>query len=76
MTGPKEPDEDTRELVVRLLTRAGMMMEDASAIAVLSAGEGVEMPDVVAQLEKASTEVGALIAAAKALLPVQEPMEI
>ena len=40
MPGPYLLDDDTRKLVVRLLTRAGMIMEDASVVAVLSAGGG------------------------------------
>lgn len=61
-------DDDSRELAVRLLTRAGMIMEDASAVAVLCAGDGVSLPEVVGQLEKASAALAALVSAARALV--------
>lgn len=61
-------DDDTRGLIVQLLTRAGVIMEDASADAVLSAGGGVLLADVIARVENASREIAALAAAAKTLL--------
>lgn len=56
-------DDDTRDLIRQLCTRAGMIMEDASAIAVTKPQE-----EQLPQLRQASNQVTALIAAAEALL--------
>jgi hypothetical protein len=61
-------DEDTQELVVRLLTRAGMMMEDASAQAILAVGRASDLSNLVADLTAASDGVAGLLAGAMALL--------
>ena len=61
-------DDDTRRLVFELCTRAGMIMEDASATALLTA----ELDDAALQtlIDTLGAELGrasALIAAAKSL---------
>lgn len=55
-------DEHTRELIRRLCTRAGMIMEDASAVAVLAPQE-----EHVVQLHRAAERVVILLAAAQVL---------
>lgn len=62
------PDDDVRELVVSLLTRVGMIMEDASPMAILAAHQGPELAKTIEQLEEASDAIGALIKAAKVLV--------
>lgn len=63
-------DSDTCKLVIRLLTRAGMIMEDASAVAVLAADERRPLTEIVDELDQAAGTVHSLIKAAKALLAV------
>ena len=67
MAEPGAVDEDTDQLIVQLLTRAGMVMEDASAEAVLAARKGVSLAKVIARIENASDTIEALVAAAKVL---------
>ncbi len=67
MAGPEAIDDDTRELIVRLLTRVGMIIEDASATAVASAGQRASLVNVIARVEKASRAIATLVAAAKTL---------
>lgn len=67
MAEPEAVDDDTDQLIVQLLTRAGMVMEDASAEAILSARKGVSLTKVIARLENASDRIAALVAAAKVL---------
>ncbi len=61
------PNDDVRELVVSLLTRVGVIMEDASPIAILAASRGVELAKTIDQLDEASDAIGVLIKAAKVL---------
>lgn len=61
-------DDDTRELIVRLLTRAGIIMEDASAEAVLAGSGGVSLSALVQRLEVASEIIASLVSASSALL--------
>ena len=60
-------DNHTRDLIRQLCTRAGMIMEDASPIALASGSED-RLPD----LEAAAADILALIRAARAL-HVQQP---
>ncbi len=61
-------DNDTRDLVVRLCSQAGAMMEDASAAAVTAAGlDAAALREAVRRLETTSEAIRAIIAAAAAL---------
>jgi hypothetical protein len=61
-------DPETRDLVVRLLTRAGMVMEDASAEAILSASADTPLDRIIPQLADAAAAINSLISAAAALV--------
>ena len=61
-------DEDDRKLVVRLCTRAGMMMEDASAVAIGTAGlRDPELSDVVRELATTAGNIRKIVDAAEIL---------
>jgi hypothetical protein len=61
-------DEETRELIQRLCTKAGMIMEDSIAVAIsLQAREAKETHAKLLRLSAASETTSALIAAADAL---------
>ncbi len=62
-------DDDTHELISLLTTRAGMLMEDMSVIA-LSCGrqDAASLATVLDELEISMARMGALVGAAKALL--------
>lgn len=61
-------EDDTHELIAQLFTRAGMIMEDASVIALTVAGmHETERKIAVAELGSATKQISALIAAAEAL---------
>jgi hypothetical protein len=60
-------DTDTRDLVVRLLTRAGMVMEDASAEAILSAADA-PLESIIQRLECSAAAINSLVSAAAALV--------
>lgn len=68
MAAPDNVDQETRELVVKLLTRAGMIMEDASAVAILSAGRDTPIAEAVREVEHASAAVSVLVSAAAVLI--------
>ena len=62
-------DADEVELIVRLCTRAGMMMQDASADAIGAAGaEQAELVVIVDKIEQAGRDILALALAAAAIL--------
>jgi hypothetical protein len=62
-------DDDTGDLVRQLSTRAGMIMEDASANAILVGGKTPgELRSIVGGLEIMMNQAGAIISAAKALI--------
>ena len=68
-------DEDDRKLMVRLCTRAGMMMEDASALAIGTAGLGpADLGEAVHSLVAIAGDIQKLISAAQSLIksPAQE----
>lgn len=45
-------DEETRELVIKMLTRGGMMAEDLSVMALAAASlKPNEIPDLISKLE-------------------------
>ena len=61
-------DEDTSELTAQLCTRIGMIMEDASVVALTMGGlVGVERNDAIVVLADAAERINALVAAVKAL---------
>lgn len=63
--------EDDCELIVRLATRAGMIMEDASVTALTLAGKNAEALDAaLGELEDAATAITALVAAARAIMVI------
>ena len=62
-----EIDDDTRDLVARILTRAGAIMEDASVLALTPFTQEESIAETIGNLERASFSVGALIGAAKLL---------
>lgn len=62
-------DDDTADLIARLCTRVGMIMEDASVIALTVSGiEPSNRQETIDELESAARRTNALIAAARALL--------
>jgi hypothetical protein len=61
-------DEDEIELVLRLCTKAGMIMEDACALATsLPSSDAGQLPSRIDKLTRAASDITALIAAAKAV---------
>lgn len=61
-------DDDTTELIVRLCTRIGMIMEDASVIALTVAGMTPdERTATIEEIAKASQQIVSLTAALQAL---------
>ena len=61
-------DKDDRKLIVRRCTRAGMMMEDASAVAIGTAGLGPEaLAEAVNELAIVAVDVERVISAAVTL---------
>ena len=62
-------DDDTTDLIARLCTRVGMIMEDASVIALTVSGiEPSNRQAAIDELEGAARQINALVAAARALL--------
>ena len=67
-------DEDDRKLIVRLCTRAGMMMEDASAVAIGTAGlEHAELVQTVSDLAAVAADIHKIVSAAEALAKSSTP---
>ena len=65
-------DDDTRELTAQLFTRIGMIMEDASPVALLAgSGDHAGLEEAVVAIEQAAEKVAALASAIRALLGVQ-----
>jgi hypothetical protein len=65
-------DEDVRDLIDALCTRAGMLMEDASPFAVgMASIEQGHIPDRLGELDKSIRAMACLIAAAQALVPTK-----
>lgn len=61
-------DENTVELIAQLCTRIGMIMEDASVVALTIGNiDGDGMQQVVADLQRAADNISRLVAAVKAL---------
>lgn len=60
-------DQATADLIVQLCTRAGMIMEDASAVAVTLDTNDTEFKAQLEQLVRASSRIGVLLAAAAVL---------
>lgn len=62
-------DEDVADLVRHLCSRAGMIMEDVSVIALTAeVGDVISLRKVTAQLRAAAERTGALATAAEALM--------
>jgi hypothetical protein len=65
-------DEDVRDLIDALCTRAGMLMENASPIVVgMASIEQGHIPDRLSELDKSIRGMVCLIAAAQALVPTK-----
>jgi hypothetical protein len=61
-------DDDTRDLVNQLCTRIGMIMEDASVLAlIISSVDQADRVERLTQLAHASARISALVRAAMAL---------
>ena len=61
-------DEDDRKLIVRLCTKAGCLMEDASAVAIGTAGlRDPELSDVVRELATVAGNIQKIVDAAEIL---------
>lgn len=60
-------DDDTAELIRALLTRAGMIMEDASLDAIMLTGSHADLSSQIVSVRRANDVVGALVRAAAAL---------
>ena len=61
-------DEDTLELTARLCTRIGMIMEDASVIALtIGAASEADRMEALAQLDAASGRISDLVRAVRAV---------
>lgn len=62
-------DDETKDLIARLSTRIGMVMEDASLVALTGArGSAAEVASTVARIELASAQIAVLVQATKVLL--------
>ncbi len=62
-------DDDTTDLIARLCTQVGMIMEDSSVIALtVGAKDPGNHQAAIDELEGAARRIDALIAAARALL--------
>lgn len=64
----RDMDDDKRELLIRLCTRAGMEMEDASVVALTIGSLGdQEIDSSLGQLRKSAMRISTLIDAARSL---------
>lgn len=62
-------DGETRELIAHLFTRIGMIMEDASTVALLAgSGDQVAHEEAAVAIEQAAEKIAALASAINALL--------
>ena len=62
-------DEDDRKLIVRLCTKAGCMMEDASAVAIGTAGRGAsDLGEAVHSLVVIAEDIQKIVSAAEVLV--------
>ena len=67
-------DEDDRKLIVRLCTRAGMMMEDASAVDIGTAGLGrSDLGEAVHSLVAIAGDIQKIVSAAGVLVKSSTP---
>ncbi|MCB2073060.1 MAG: hypothetical protein H6917_00915 [Novosphingobium sp.] len=67
-------DEDTAELASRLCTRIGMIMEDASVVALtIGSLDEADRPDAIARLENDARCIDQLIGAVHALASWNDP---
>lgn len=68
MTKKRRADPETRLLIGELLTRAGMIMEDASVIALLGDSLAGSLHSRIGELENSAASIMAIMRAARALL--------
>ncbi len=68
MTNKRRGDPETRRLIEELLTRAGMIMEDASVTALLHKSLTGSLPNRIGELENSAASITAIVRAARALL--------
>lgn len=62
-------DQEDAELIARLCTKIGTIMEDASVVAITTSGHSSERIDgTLAQLTMVSNAISALVAAATAVV--------
>lgn len=62
-------DDHTKDLIARLSTRIGMIMEDASVVALTGArGSAAEVVSSVTRIEQASEQIAGLVQATRVLL--------
>lgn len=67
MTEERVPDAETARLIEELLTRVGMIMEDASVIALVRDAVEGGLDQRIEQLERSAASIHLLVGAAKAL---------
>ena len=70
LTGADELDADTIDLINKLSTRLGMLMEDAAPLALHRSGPASELKSSLLQLQASVTSMAYLIDAARALANV------
>ncbi|UKK86179.1 hypothetical protein L7H23_08805 [Sphingopyxis sp. BSN-002] len=68
-------DDDHRDLVARLCTEVGIIMEDMSPVALMIGGRDTELRERLDQLDRAIGEMTALIAAARVVATQGGPRE-
>ena len=62
-------EDDTRDLIVQLCTRVGMIMEDASVVALTIGGLASEdRQTALEEIRKAAERISALVEAARLML--------
>jgi hypothetical protein len=62
-------DDDLRDLIGALCTRVGMLMEDASVVALgMALAKADQMPDQLSELDRSTRAMISLIAAAQTLV--------
>jgi streptogramin lyase len=65
-------DHDSLDLIARLSTRAGMIMEDSSVLAIARLpADALALSQSLANLSEATEDIGALIRAARAVARAQ-----
>jgi hypothetical protein len=65
-------EQETIQLVRRLCSEAGTIMEDVSPVALITPNNSVELGAVVDQLSNAIGRMGAIVTAARSILDTPE----